>query len=71
MIADIPLEEALSVVTTDHWVRKLQILDDGLKLSLVLLGDLATKDHGDLVGLADSTINVEQSLVEWSSAARR
>jgi hypothetical protein len=29
------------------------LLDDGLKLSLVLLGDLATEDHGDLVGLAE------------------
>ena len=64
MVADILLEEALSIVTTDHWVRKLQILGDGLKLSLVLLGDLTTEDRGDLVGLADGTISVEQSLAE-------
>ena len=59
MIADILLEKALSIVTTDHWVWKLQILDDGLKLSFVLLGDLATEDHGDLLGLADGPISVQ------------
>jgi hypothetical protein len=64
VVADVLLEKALSIVTTDHWVRKLQILDDGLKLSLVLLCDLATEDHGNLVGLADGTISVEQSLAE-------
>ena len=60
VIADILLEKALSLMTTDHWVRKLQIFNDGLKLSLVLLGDLATEDHGDLLGLADSTIGIQQ-----------
>ena len=34
------------------------------KLSLVLLGDLATEDHGDLLGLADGTIGIQQSLAE-------
>jgi hypothetical protein len=63
-IADILLEKALSIMTTDHWVWKLQILDDGLKFSLVLLGDLATEDHGDLLGLADGTIGIQQSLTE-------
>ena len=64
MIAYILLEEALSIVTTNDWVRKLQILDDGLKFSLVLLCDLATEDHGDLVGLADRTVGIEQSLTK-------
>ena len=64
MIADILLEKALFIVTTDHWVWKLQILDDSLKLSFVLLGDLATEDHGDLLGLADGPIGIQQSLAE-------
>jgi hypothetical protein len=51
-------------MTTDYWVWELQILDDGLKLSLVLFGDLATEDDGDLLGLADGTIGIEQSLAE-------
>jgi hypothetical protein len=59
VIADILLEKALSIMTTDHGVWKLQILDHGLKLSLLLLGDLATEDHGDLLGLADGTIGIQ------------
>ena len=59
MIADILLEKALSIMTTDHGVWKLQILDNGLKLSLVLLGDLAAEDDGDLLGLADGTIGIQ------------
>ncbi len=51
-------------MASNHRVRKLQILDDGLQLSLVLLGDLAPEDHGDLVRLADCTISVEQSLAQ-------
>ena len=51
-------------MTTNHGVWKLQILNNGLKLSLVLLGDLATEDDGDLFGLADGTIGIQQSLAE-------
>ena len=64
MIADILLEEAVSIVATNHWVRKLQILDDSLKLSLVVFSDLATEDHGDLVGLADRAVSIQQSLAD-------
>jgi hypothetical protein len=56
VVANILLEKALSIMTTDYGVWKLHILDDGLQLSLVLLGDLATEDHGDLLGLADGTM---------------
>jgi hypothetical protein len=34
VIADILLDEAVSIVAANHWVRKLKILDDGLKLTL-------------------------------------
>src|SRR6267142_3743124 len=64
MIADILLDEAVSIVATNHGVGQLQILDNGLKLSLILLSDLATEDHGDLVGLANCTIGIQQSLAE-------
>src|SRR4029077_7168747 len=46
VIADILLEEALCIVSTNHRVRKMEIFDDGLKLSLVVLGDRATEDRG-------------------------
>ena len=51
-------------MTTNHRVRKIQILDDGLKLSLVVLRDHATEDRGDLVGLADRAVGIQQSLPE-------
>ena len=39
-------------------VGKMEVFDDGLKLSLVVLGDLATEDGGDLVGLADRAVGI-------------
>src|ERR1700731_4461668 len=59
MIADILLEEAVSIMAANHRVRKIKILDDGLKLSLVVLSDLATENDGDLVGLADRTVSIQ------------
>ena len=64
VIADILLNEAVCIVGANDWVRKVDIFDDRLKLSLVLLGDLTTEDRGDLVGLADGAIGIQQSLVE-------
>ena len=61
MIADVLLDEALSIVATNHRVGKLQILNHGLKFSLVVLGDFAAEDHGDFVGLADRAIGIQQS----------
>ena len=34
MIADILFEKSLSIMATDHWVRKIKIFNDGLKLPL-------------------------------------
>ena len=64
MIADILLEKAVAVVATDHWVRKVKILNDGLKLSLIVLGDLAAEDRGNLFGLADRSVGIQQSLAK-------
>ena len=64
VIADILLEEALSIMTTNYRVRKIQIFDDRLKLSLVVLCDLATEDGGDFAGLADRPVGIQQSLPE-------
>ena len=51
-------------MATDHWVRKVKILDDGLKLSLIVPGDLATEDRGNLFGLPDRSVGIQQSLAE-------
>ena len=46
VIADIVFKGAVCVVSTSDGVGQIEILDDGLKLSLVVLGDLAA----DLLG---------------------
>jgi hypothetical protein len=46
VIADILLEEAVCVVSVNHRVRKIEVFDDGLKLFLVVLANLATKIVG-------------------------
>jgi hypothetical protein len=58
--ADILLDEAIAVMTADHGVGQMHVLDDGLQLSPVLSGDLPAEDDGDLVGLANGPVGVQQ-----------
>ena len=60
-----------SIMATNHWVRKIQILNDGLKLSIVVFSDLAAEDHGDFLGLSNRAVAIQQSLAELIHAARR
>jgi hypothetical protein len=64
VIADILLDEAVSVMAADHGIGQAHVLDLGLQLASVMLGDLATEDDGDLVRLADGSIGVEQTFAE-------
>ena len=64
MIADVLFEGAVSVVSTNDRVGQIEVFDDGLKLSLVELGDLAAEDGGDLAGLADGAVGIQESLVQ-------
>jgi hypothetical protein len=59
VITDVLLKEAVCVVSANHRVRKIEVFDDGLKLSLVVLGDAATEDCSDLVGLADRAVGIQ------------
>src|ERR1700758_5378686 len=56
VIADVLFEGAVCVVSTNHGVGQIKVFDDSLKLSLVVLGDLAAEDGGDLAGLADGAV---------------
>ena len=58
MIADILLEKALSIMATDHRVRKIKIFNDGLKLPFVVFGDLATEDYGDFFRLTHGAVGI-------------
>ena len=64
MIADVLFEAAVCVVSTNDGIGQIEVFDNGLKLSIVILGDLATEDGGDLAGLADGAVGIQQPLVE-------
>jgi hypothetical protein len=64
MITDVLFDEAMAVVAADNRVGQLDVFDHGLQLAAVELGELATEDGGDLIGLADGAIGIEQSLAE-------
>jgi len=51
-------------MAADHRVGQVHVLDLGLQLAAIALGDLAAEDGGDLVRLADGAIGVEKPLAE-------
>ena len=61
MISDILLEEAVPVMTADDRIGQIHVFDDGLQLSAVLFSDFPAEDHGDLIGLTDGPIGVQQT----------
>lgn len=65
VIADVLLGEAVPVVTTNDRIGKVEVLDYGLQFAFVFLGDLPAKDHGDLLGLTDGSIHVQQTFREF------
>ena len=47
-------------MAANHRVRQIHIFDHSLEFPAVVLGHLATEDHGDLVRLANGSIGVQQ-----------
>ena len=43
---------------------RLDVFDDGLQLAAILLGHLASEDGGDLIGLADGAVGIQQTFAE-------
>jgi hypothetical protein len=65
-IANVLLDEAIAiVVAANHRVGQVHVFDLGLQLAAIMLADPAPEDHGDLVGLSDRAIGVEQALTEF------
>ena len=64
VIANVLLDEAVAVVAANHRVGQVHVLDLGLQLAPIVLADPAAEDHGDLVGLSDCSIGVEQAFAE-------
>ena len=54
----------MCVVSTNDGIGQIEVFNDGLKLYLVVLCDLAAENGGDLAGLADGAVGIQQSLVE-------
>src|SRR5262245_40673492 len=71
MIANVLFDEAVAVMAADHGIWQVHVLDLGLQLAPMMFADPATEDDGDLIGLADCSIGIEQPFPRLSSAARR
>ena len=54
----------MAVVAANDRIGQFDVLDDGLQFPFVLLGDFAAKDGGDLIGLANGTILIQEALPE-------
>ena len=65
VIANVLLDEAVAVVAANHRVGQVHVFDLGLQLAPIMLADPAAEDHGDLVGLSDCAIGIEQALAEF------
>ena len=48
--------------SADDGTGKIHVFDDGLKLAVVVLGDLATEDDGEFVGLTDGAVGIQEAL---------
>ena len=49
----------MAIVAANDGVGEIEVLQHGLQLSAILLGDLTTKDDGDLVGLTDGAVSIQ------------
>jgi hypothetical protein len=64
VIANVLLDEAVTVMAANHWVGEVHIFDFGLQLTPIVLADPTAEYHCDLVGLPDCSIGIEQTLAE-------
>jgi hypothetical protein len=63
-ITDVLLDKTVAVMAADHGIGEVHVLDHGLQLAPIVLGDFATKDDSDLVRLSDGSIGVKQTFAE-------
>lgn len=65
VVTHVLLDEAVAVVTADHRVGEVHVFDLGLQFAPAFFGDLATEDNGDLVGLTDGAVGIEEPFSEF------
>lgn len=61
VIAHILLDKSAAVVAADDRIGQIQIFDHGFQLTPILPGYPATEDGGDLVGLTNGAIGIQQT----------
>jgi hypothetical protein len=64
VVANVLLDEAVAIITTNNGVGKLHIRDLSLQLAAIALADLATEDRCDFVRLSDRSICIGQAFAE-------
>ena len=65
IVAHVLPSKTMPVMAADHGIGQVEIFDHGLQFALVLFSHLASEDHGDLLGLSDRPVQVQQSLGEF------
>ena len=64
MIANMLFDTALSIRAAEDGIGQVHVLDFGLQLAPIVLGDLAAEDDRDLVRPSDGSIGVKQAFAE-------
>ena len=64
MIAEVLFDEAMAIVAANDGVGEIEVLQHGLQLSAILLGDLTAEDDGDLAGLPKGAIGIQKPLAQ-------
>src|SRR5439155_11469635 len=62
VVTHVLLDESVAVMAANDRVGQFEIFDHRLEFAPITLGDLATEDSSDLIGLANGTIGVEKPL---------
>ena len=64
MIGDLLFDKAMAIGTADDRIEWIEVFELGLQFSAILWGDFSAKDNGDLVGLFDGAVRVQESLAQ-------
>src|SRR5215470_7996404 len=63
VITHVLLDEPVAVMAADDdGIGEIQVSDHGLQLAAIMLAHLAAEDGGDLIGLADGAIGIQEAL---------
>jgi len=62
MVPNILFDEPVLVMAAHHGVGQMEVFNHRLQFAGVALGDVATKNHGELIGLADGSVRIQQAV---------